>query len=164
MSLRRTGLDADLIMLSLVSHEPHFSLLREEVIFGSNRPQHLPRATLTKTDEFQFLHISILREYIDLEFRNTLVSGREDDGKVGAVAVLPFKYDLERIIDDWVFLCFLVGTRTALGGWRPARSLPARSRLSPHIPLAIAIAIAMTIAQATISFLICLRWTLRRAV
>ena len=28
------GLDADLIMLGLLSHDPHFCLLREEVKFG----------------------------------------------------------------------------------------------------------------------------------
>ena len=31
------GLDADLIMLGLLSHDPHFCLLREEVKFGPAR-------------------------------------------------------------------------------------------------------------------------------
>ena len=31
------GLDADLIMLGLLSHDPHFCLLREEVKFGPQR-------------------------------------------------------------------------------------------------------------------------------
>jgi 5'-3' exoribonuclease 1 len=31
------GLDADLMMLSLLSHDPHFALLREEVKFGPAR-------------------------------------------------------------------------------------------------------------------------------
>lgn len=31
------GLDADLIMLGLLSHDPHFCLLREEVKFGPQK-------------------------------------------------------------------------------------------------------------------------------
>lgn len=34
------GLDADLIMLGLLSHDPHFCLLREEVKFGRSGKKH----------------------------------------------------------------------------------------------------------------------------
>lgn len=34
------GLDADLMMLGLLSHDPHFCLLREEVKFGPARRKH----------------------------------------------------------------------------------------------------------------------------
>jgi len=88
------GLDADLVMLSLASHEPHFALLREEVVFGNAR---MPRKVLKKQDEFQFLHISLLREYLDLEFGSVLRD------------ILSFPYSLERIIDDWIILAFFVG-------------------------------------------------------
>ena len=33
------GLDADLIMLGLASPEPHFTVLREEVLFGRQKSQ-----------------------------------------------------------------------------------------------------------------------------
>jgi 5'-3' exonuclease len=42
----------------------------------------------------QLLFINLLREYLDEEFRTDL----------------PFGYDLERILDDFVLFCFFVGT------------------------------------------------------
>ncbi|WVZ95054.1 hypothetical protein U9M48_040860, partial [Paspalum notatum var. saurae] len=64
------GLDADLIMLALASHELHFSILRE------------------------FLNTWVLREYLELDLKipNPVV-----------------KTDIERLIDDFVFICFLTG-------------------------------------------------------
>ena len=72
------GLDADLIFLALVSHEPHFFLLREEVVFGAagqgrrrrrrRRGEAAPQGVLKNMDEFQLLHISLLRDCLHLEF------------------------------------------------------------------------------------------------
>ncbi|XP_078061796.1 5'-3' exoribonuclease 1 isoform X10 [Mustelus asterias] len=88
------GLDADLIMLGLTSHEPNFSLLREEVRFGGRKSQR--RITAVEETTFHLLHLSLMREYIDYEF-----SSVRDK--------ICFEYDLERIIDDWILMGFLVG-------------------------------------------------------
>uniref|UniRef100_A0A8C3GAS8 5'-3' exoribonuclease 1 n=1 Tax=Cyclopterus lumpus TaxID=8103 RepID=A0A8C3GAS8_CYCLU len=88
------GLDADLIMLGLTSHEPNFSLLREEVRFGGKKNQK--RITAPEETTFHLLHLSLMREYIDYEFS-------ELRNHIGS------HYDLERIIDDWILMGFLVG-------------------------------------------------------
>jgi len=92
------GQDADLIMLGLVSHEPHFTLLREIVDFsggfGRNDNALKEVKKFTKQCDFQLLHLSILREYLQLE-----LAYKQD----------PSTYNLERIIDDFIFMTFLVG-------------------------------------------------------
>ncbi|KAK9766776.1 5'-3' exoribonuclease 2, variant 2 [Basidiobolus ranarum] len=114
------GLDADLIMLALATHEPYFKVLREDVFFNESgkftchickQPGHKAdqctgqaRVKQGEFDEkapkeqvekpFVFLHVNVLREYLDAELRHESVS---------------FQFDLERAIDDWVFLCFFVG-------------------------------------------------------
>ncbi|KAH9809302.1 hypothetical protein Tdes44962_MAKER06162 [Teratosphaeria destructans] len=90
------GLDADLIMLGLLSHDPHFCLLREEVTFG--------RASKTKSTElehqnFYLMHLCIVREYLELEFQELK--------EPGALGNVPF--DMERIIDDFILMAFFVG-------------------------------------------------------
>ncbi|KAJ3120209.1 5'-3' exoribonuclease 2 [Nowakowskiella sp. JEL0407] len=112
------GLDADLIMLALATHEPHFKILREDVFFnmGKDKPcficgqtGHIAAECTGKAKEKQgefdekgvavtkpyiFLHIDILREYLSVEL---------------TVNNIPFEWNLERAIDDWVFMCFFVG-------------------------------------------------------
>lgn len=92
------GQDADLIMLGLVSHEPHFTLLREIVDFrgGFEKNKNTLKTVMkfTKESDFQLLHLSVLREYLQIEF---------------AYGLDERSYDLEALIDDFVFMTFLVG-------------------------------------------------------
>ncbi|PLW18535.1 hypothetical protein PCANC_16180 [Puccinia coronata f. sp. avenae] len=86
------GLDADLIMLALLSHDPHFCLLREEVKFS---PQKSSCKGL-ENQKFYLLHISLVRDYLDWEFATLRT-------------IKTLNYDLERIIDDFILLCIFVG-------------------------------------------------------
>ncbi|KAF7596557.1 hypothetical protein BBP40_000957 [Aspergillus hancockii] len=89
------GLDADLIMLGLLSHDPHFCLLREEVTFGrqvQKKPKELEH------QNFYLLHLSMVREYLELEFQELEKNN-----------VLSFPFDMERVIDDFILMAFFVG-------------------------------------------------------
>jgi len=90
------GLDADLIMLALVTHEKNFMLLREKmsVRHGATTKDPIQYGR----EDFELLEISLLRKLLNLQFVSL-----EDPKK------FPFALKLERVIDDFVFLCFLIG-------------------------------------------------------
>ncbi|CAO3672096.1 unnamed protein product [Umbelopsis ramanniana] len=117
------GLDADLIMLALATHEPHFKILREDVFakeasskncFVCNKPGHRASecrnqksaagndAVAAPLDDdkaappkpYVLMHVDVLREYLEYALKP------ENPNVV---------WDLEHAIDDWVFLCFFVG-------------------------------------------------------
>lgn len=70
-------------MLSLATHEPYFALLREKVVF-QRRGEGKGRIRSEAVEgEFQYLSISLLRQYLELEY-----SGLN----------IPFGFDMEKII------------------------------------------------------------------
>ncbi|KAL4452283.1 hypothetical protein ABPG75_007945 [Micractinium tetrahymenae] len=113
------GLDADLIMLALATHEPRFAILREVVFLpsgpGGNGPTRgkdanmgLPTQMVSRDDPtaevpvekqevakkpYQFLLVNVLREYLERDLG----------------VPTPFPLDKERVFDDFVFMCFFVG-------------------------------------------------------
>lgn len=102
------GLDADLIFLGLATHEPHFRILREDVFAVNNRSRNRHNTwnmleaeakRVQAEDEkkpFLWLHVNVLREYLEVELQPP-------------PGTLLFPFELERAIDDWVFMCFFVG-------------------------------------------------------
>jgi len=85
-------------MLSLISHEPNFCILREEVFRGKKKKptDTSSRDSLKLCDKFEMIYISILREYLEMEFL-------EIKDKIS------FEFNIERIIDDFIFFCFFIG-------------------------------------------------------
>lgn len=86
------GLDADLIILSIALHEKHMLLVREKVDFRNMRNERNMIVEL-KEIEWQYLHISILREYLELDFSYYKIQN----------------YNLEYILDDLVLLVAFCG-------------------------------------------------------
>jgi 5'-3' exoribonuclease 1 len=97
------GLDADLVMLALISHEPNIVLLREDNILKKKKQKFLEKKGIElinpkekEEEPYEFFLISVLREYLELEFHDI-----KDKIK--------FEFNMERIIDDFIFLCFFIG-------------------------------------------------------
>lgn len=88
------GLDADLLMLSLLTHEKNFYVLREQQTYWMN-----PVKSSNSNLHFKPLII------VEMENLRRNLEEFFDDMK----GYLGDQYDLLRVIDDFVFLCFFVG-------------------------------------------------------
>ena len=93
------GADADLIMLGLSTHEPHFFVIRERLDQNERgKYGRKGRKVMERKKDFNVL-FTFVKIFVVREFLGEFMKG----------VSLIFKFDLENVIDDFVFLCFMVG-------------------------------------------------------
>lgn len=61
---------------------------------GIQRGQDSDMKEFGSETDFIFVRLNVLREYLERELQ---------------MPNLPFKYEFDRVLDDWVFMCFFVG-------------------------------------------------------
>lgn len=81
-------------MLGLATHELFISLLQEINMGKSLNVGAMNVADINHV--FQVLHFELLRDYLKMEFEECQTE-------------MLFKFDIDRIADDWVLLCMLIG-------------------------------------------------------
>ena len=86
--------DNDIILLSLLIHEPNILILKEEIMTKNNENDIIKEKNFLNNHEF--VYISVLREYLDIEFCKLKNK-------------IKFQYNIERFYDDYALLCLLVG-------------------------------------------------------
>ncbi|KAF0759036.1 hypothetical protein AaE_003768, partial [Aphanomyces astaci] len=81
------GSDADLMLLGLMTHEPHFTLVREVVNFGGGSSRKKGKddnsakkiiARQTKEPEWQLVHLSLFRQYLNMELCVPVIGSMEE--------------------------------------------------------------------------------------
>ena len=88
--------DADMILLGLALHEKYVSVIREETISREAIKKRGDRQGLP--NKFQIIHLGMLREYLELEFRPAF----EKSKKCRTV------FDINRVVDDIIgAMCFV---------------------------------------------------------
>lgn len=89
------SLDADLIFLSMALHLPKILILRETMKFDSKKVNSATKRH-HEEQEMELLFINLIREYMELEYAPLKNKFQHP-------------YDLERIIDDFIFISFFIG-------------------------------------------------------
>ncbi|KAG5558968.1 hypothetical protein RHGRI_008799 [Rhododendron griersonianum] len=102
------GLDADLIMLALATHEIHFSILREDVRKAYTKDRWSTDKRQKKKGENEQGEVAVknIEEYITSLYYQVGWDYLVHDLSIPDPTVMT---DLERLIDDFVFMCIFVG-------------------------------------------------------